>query len=108
MLANSPRVDDAETIVSELAGNALRHTSSGTGGTFTVRVTTKPGWALIEVADEGTGPWVRNLAPSDEEEECGRGLAIVTALADGLGHDIEPTGQTTWAELAWPIDDSTP
>src|SRR6516164_11788904 len=43
------------------------------------------GWARIEVSDAGTGEW---HAPhgADQDAECGRGLAIVAALADKLGH----------------------
>lgn len=108
MLEDSPRVNDAETVASELAGNALRHTPSGEGGSFTLRVTTKPGWACIEVIDQGTGSWERALALPEEEEEFGRGLAIVTALSDGMGHQVDPAGQIAWAELTWPVEEGGP
>ena len=59
-----------------------------------------PGWARIEVSDSGTGEW---HAPQDADldAEYGRGLAIVAALADKLGHDITASGQTVWAEADW-------
>jgi anti-sigma regulatory factor (Ser/Thr protein kinase) len=101
ILAGSPRVDDMELITAELASNAIRHTPSGQdGGQFTVTVRTEPGWARIEVSDTGTGEW---SAPQDGtlDDEYGRGLAIVAALADKLGHDIRAGGQTVWAEVNW-------
>jgi anti-sigma regulatory factor (Ser/Thr protein kinase) len=101
ILAGSPRVDDMELITAELASNAIRHTPSGQdGGEFTVTVRTEPGWARIEVSDTGTGEW---SAPQDGtlDDEYGRGLAIVAALADKLGHDIRAGGQTVWAEVNW-------
>jgi len=72
----------------------ILHTPSGQdGGAFTVTVRTEPGWARIEVSDAGSGEW---NAPQDGtlEDEYGRGLAIVAALADKLGHDIRASGQT--------------
>jgi hypothetical protein len=36
-----------------------------------------------------------------DDDEYGRGLAIVAALAGKLGHDVRAAGQTMWAEVAW-------
>ena len=63
-------------------------------------VRTGPGWARIEVSDTGTGEW-HGLQDADLDAEYGRGLAIVAALADKLGHDITASGQTVWAETGW-------
>jgi anti-sigma regulatory factor (Ser/Thr protein kinase) len=101
ILADSPCADDVELIAAELASNAIRHSPAGQdGGEFTVTVRTGPGWARIEVSDTGTGEW---HAPqgADLDAEYGRGLAIVAALADKLGHDITASGQTVWAEVGW-------
>ena len=101
ILAGSPSADDMELIAAELASNAIRHSPAGQdGGQFTVTVRTGHGWARIEVSDSGTGEW---HAPqgADLEAEYGRGLAIVAALADKLGHDITASGQAVWAETAW-------
>lgn len=38
---------------------------------------------------------------ADLDAEYGRGLAIVAALADKLGHDITVSGQNVWAEVGW-------
>jgi hypothetical protein len=46
-----------------------------------------PGSARVEVSDAGIGQW---SSPRDaaDDDEYGRGLAIVAALADKLGHDV--------------------
>ena len=101
ILAGSPRADDMELITAELASNAILHTPSGdSGGEFTLTVRTAPGWARVEVSDSGAGEW---NAPRDgsADDEYGRGLAIIAALADKLGHDIRVGGQTVWAEVTW-------
>lgn len=101
ILASSPRADDMELITAELTSNAIRHTPSGEdGGEFTLTVRAALGWARVEVSDTGTGQWSGPRDASDEDE-YGRGLAIVAALADKLGHDIRVGGQTVWAEVTW-------
>ena len=101
ILAGSPCADDMELIIAELASNAIRHSPSGAvGGEFTLTVRTEPGWARAEVSDAGTGEWNGPRDASDDDE-YGRGLAIVAALADKLGHDVHANGQTVWAEVVW-------
>jgi anti-sigma regulatory factor (Ser/Thr protein kinase) len=101
ILAGSPRADDMELVIAELASNAIRHSPSGAvGGEFTLTVRTEPGWARVEVSDAGTGEWDGPRDASDDDE-YGRGLAIVAALADKLGHDVHASGQTVWAEVVW-------
>jgi anti-sigma regulatory factor (Ser/Thr protein kinase) len=101
ILAGSPRTDDMELITAELVSNAIRHTPSGRdGGEFTLTVRTGSGWARLEVSDAGTGEWSGPRDASDDDE-YGRGLAIVGALADKLGHDVRADGQTVWAEVVW-------
>jgi hypothetical protein len=63
-------------------------------------VRTEPGWARVEVSAAGLGEWIAPSGGSDEDE-YGRGPAIVAALADKLGHDIRAVGQTVWAEMSW-------
>lgn len=101
ILADSPCVDDMELIAAELASNAIRHSPAGQeDGEFTVTVRTGHGWARIEVSDTGTGEWHAQES-ADPDAEYGRGLAIVAALADKLGHDITTNGQIVWAEVGW-------
>jgi anti-sigma regulatory factor (Ser/Thr protein kinase) len=104
LLADSPRVDDLELIAAELATNAIRHTPSGQeGGQFTVTVRQRAGRARLEVADQGSGPWLRMAAGGGcgSGGECGRGLSIVTALADEIGLCVQAGGwNVLWAEIA--------
>jgi anti-sigma regulatory factor (Ser/Thr protein kinase) len=102
VLSWSPRVDDLELIVSELMGNAIQHTPSGRdGGTVALTIRWTPGAARIELEDDGTGQW--STAPHDAFAECGRGLLLVSALADDTGHDITPgRHHRVWAEVTWP------
>jgi anti-sigma regulatory factor (Ser/Thr protein kinase) len=101
VLAASPRLDDLELIVSELVTNAIRHTPSGQpGGSLTLTVEHGPGRARIEVGDLGTERW--QPQPCDPSAEYGRGLLLVMALADGIGHDAIPGKRhRTWAEVSW-------
>jgi anti-sigma regulatory factor (Ser/Thr protein kinase) len=101
ILAWSPRVGDLELIASELMNNAIQHTPSGhDGGTFTMTLRWAPGAARIELEDDGTGQW--NAAPHDTFAECGRGLMLVSALANDTGHDTTPDQHhRMWAEVTW-------
>lgn len=104
LLNGSPRRDDAELIASEFAGNSIQHTpSGGPGGRLTITVTTRPGWTRIAVTDGGVGEWSRP-APADALGDYGRGLLLVDALADKVGHDVDEDGQTMWAELSWSVE----
>jgi anti-sigma regulatory factor (Ser/Thr protein kinase) len=103
ILGNSPRADDMELIAAELISNAILHTPAGeAGGEFTVTIRTGPAWARIEVSDTGTGHWYPQPGCARDDDEYGRGMAIIAALADKFGHDAAPEGQTVWAETGWP------
>lgn len=103
MFAHSPRVHDLELIASELITNAICHTPSGQQrGTFTITIQHRPGRARIEVADLGTLPWRPARPNRDVMTEHGRGLQIVTALADEAGYGVGPGGsQIIWADVTW-------
>ncbi|WP_344936196.1 ATP-binding protein [Sphaerisporangium flaviroseum] len=101
VLAGAPIVEEAELIVSELAGNALRHTRSAPDGFFVVEVTWNATDVRIAVRDDGGSgvPRLGGTEPSPDEEG-GRGLVMVAALATRTGYDGSPeTGHTVWALL---------
>jgi anti-sigma regulatory factor (Ser/Thr protein kinase) len=102
--AASPRLDDLELIVGEFATNAIKHTPSGErGGTFTITMLCWPDGVRIEVTDLGSTS-VRPRPCADALSEYGRGLMIVSALADKAGDDITADqGHCAWAELSWLI-----
>jgi anti-sigma regulatory factor (Ser/Thr protein kinase) len=74
-------VDDAELIASELVSNAVRHgstTSSDKVKVALIRVDNPSGVAIIVVDSSPRAPVMRELT---FDEEGGRGLRIVDALA---------------------------
>ena len=87
-LPGCPSVYEAMLCADELVANAVQHSRSGLpGGEITVRVVTQPGeWLRVEVEDQG--PLLRAV-PDDRDEftEGGRGVLLVTVLADTFGAD---------------------
>nr|WP_281371856.1 ATP-binding protein [Streptomyces abyssomicinicus] len=87
-------------LVGELAANAVRH-GRVPGRDFALRLTVDEpaGLARVEVVDASeTPPPAPGRAPVDEES--GRGLVLVDALATRWGCcPREPLGKTVWAEL---------
>ncbi len=81
-----------------LATNALAHSASGRGGTFTVTVFHRSGDVRVEVADQG-GLWLPGTAG---DEVHGRGLVIVSSLARAWGITGDESGRTVWFELDCP------
>ncbi len=86
--------DDAALIVSELVTNAVFHTD----GRASVRLVRGAHVVRLEVWDAGAG--VPELLAPDEYQPGGRGLTIVSALADVWGISTLPGGKVVWAELA--------
>jgi serine/threonine-protein kinase RsbW len=90
---------DAELLVSELFTNAVRHTDSDKVGCELWMIGVR---LRLEVTDEGGS---RHLLPSprrpDSEGEGGRGLLLVSVLADewGFRPDERDQGHAVWAEL---------
>ncbi|MEU9884170.1 ATP-binding protein [Sphaerisporangium sp. NPDC051011] len=130
LLGGTAFASDSELIVGELAGNAIRHTASGKpGGHFTVEIAfrssrrrpasgpVRAASVLLTVYDLGGGnvPRIRDddrrRVPYGAEEdlpidENGRGLAIVTAVADRVGYQGTPaTGHRVWAYLTEGTED---
>lgn len=92
--------DDAELIASELVSNAVRHGSTGQEDKITValiRVTNPSGVALIVIDSSPSPPVMRELTL---EDEGGRGLRIVDALADSWDWRPKGKGKAVIAILA--------
>lgn len=99
---DEPVVEDAEIVVSELLGNAVRYARAIAGGVLVV------GWQLTEeqlqvrVTDGGSGRAVEAQEPS-ETAVSGRGLHIVERLTSAWGVTDHAGGlRTVWATL--PLD----
>jgi serine/threonine-protein kinase RsbW len=97
VLSGFSAAEDIVLCVCELASNAVLHSCSREpGGQFTVRVSVSPGGRIrAEVVDRG-GPWNPGPAP---DEERGRGLLIVAALATRWGVTGGEAGRSAWLEL---------
>lgn len=97
-----PVLDEAVLLTSELCTNALQHTSSGSGGTFTVTVVREIGRARVEIRDDGSSLDPVNQ-PAAAASERGRGLGLVEALADRWGYRGSQFGRTVYFEIIWPV-----
>jgi anti-sigma regulatory factor (Ser/Thr protein kinase) len=88
--------DDGALIVSELVSNTVQHARRES-----IRLTVdRPGVARVRigVVDFSKVPPVPK--EPDDEDEGGRGLALVNELADRWGTELLPWGKRVWAELA--------
>ncbi|MEU3214456.1 ATP-binding protein [Streptomyces sp. NPDC006971] len=93
--ALSPQISEyAVLLVSELVGNAVRHTGARV---FGLRMLRRRGWIRIEVRDPSRG--LPCLMPVRETDVSGRGLFLVDKLSDRWGVDLLPRGKTTWFEM---------
>jgi anti-sigma regulatory factor (Ser/Thr protein kinase) len=90
-------IDDAVVIISELVTNAVRHSGALPNASIRVEWQLKPGWLRLQVADDGQRrPQDLNaLSPVG-----GRGLAIVSALADSWWLERDGDGTTVTAIVA--------
>ncbi|MDQ0992326.1 ATP-binding protein [Streptomyces sp. V3I7] len=94
-LAGWERADDVLLCVSELATNAVTH-GVPPGRGFLLRVRYDGDVVRVEVHDSGSG--VPRVA--DEADEGGRGLLLVSALADKWGVGERSPGKAVWCEFA--------
>jgi anti-sigma regulatory factor (Ser/Thr protein kinase) len=92
-----PECEDAALLcLSELVANVARHADSKA---FTVTVVESADELFIEVSDEDhhMGPVGEGVGP---EDETGRGLGIVAALARDWGIRLHPDdGKAVWLRL---------
>ena len=89
------QLTDALVVASELATNAVRHTSSPFR--LTIDLDESAIRIAVEDADRRSWPQLREV-PADDFG--GRGIAIVAHIADRWGCDPTDAGKCVWAELA--------
>ncbi len=97
--------EDAQLLVSELFTNAVRHTASEKVSCELWLVGLR---LCLEVTDQGGGPHPLQRPPGDPVDadgESGRGLLLVSVLADdwGIRRSLDGgpgSGHAVWAELA--------
>ncbi|MFJ2564489.1 MULTISPECIES: ATP-binding protein [unclassified Streptomyces] len=88
---------DLELCVSELLTNVIRHL--GEGVPVTVRVSRTRDRTRLEVTDPDPRALPVLCRTSDENDESGRGLALLDALSLRWGVDQWPGSKTVWCEL---------
>ena len=93
-------VDDAALVMSELVGNAVRHsTAGGDSDAVVLRVTVEQDLLRVELDDCS-----EHLpgAPEDPGQgaESGRGLLLVAELATSWGADAFAGGKRVWFQVA--------
>lgn len=88
--------DGIRLVVSELITNAVVHGE----GPVTVALFHRPGRLVIEVLDASPVTPQPNCAEADDES--GRGLLLVDALAARTGWGSSDRGKRVWADLALP------
>jgi len=98
----APR-DDVVSVATELASNAIKHTSSGRGGWFAVEIAlAHPSSAVrVCVADGGAPKGPRMV--DEPLAEHGRGLMLVQGLSARTGVSGDRRGRVVWADVPWPV-----
>ncbi|GHJ36156.1 ATP-binding protein [Streptomyces sp. TS71-3] len=95
-----PKVtEETVLLVSELVGNAVRHTGARYFG-LRMRLLRGRGCLRVELRDPSRG--LPCLMPVRELDVSGRGLFLVDQLSDRWGVDLEPHGKATWFEMRLP------
>jgi anti-sigma regulatory factor (Ser/Thr protein kinase) len=90
-------IDQVLLVCSELATNAVQH-GHRAGHLFEVRLVAEGTDCLVEVSDPTPRP--PHPVTAGRDDEHGRGLQLVAALAEETGHrPRSPLGKTVWARL---------
>ncbi len=93
-----PLHDDCVLLTSEIATNAVIHSRSGEGGTFTVTVAYSAGGVRVSVQDEGSAE-APCVCHTSADATGGRGLPLIEALAHRWGFVREAGANRVWFEL---------
>ncbi|MFJ4831507.1 ATP-binding protein [Streptomyces sp. NPDC088747] len=86
----------AQLCVSEMVSNVITHVGPGTPTTLAVSMSGT--YLRIEVRDPDTRT-LPTLLDVSTDAECGRGMALVNALADRWGVQLRGEQKVTWCEL---------
>lgn len=86
---------DAELLVTELAANVVKHVGKGASATLVLE--SQSNRLRIEVHDKSRA--VPSPRTANCEEECGRGLHLLVALALEWGTVLTAAGKAVWCEI---------
>jgi len=99
LLPECPARDDVACVATELGTNAVRHTASGRGGSFSVEIIWHRQWVRVAVTDAGAPDGPRLI--DDPLVEHGRGLLIVRGMSARTGVRGDHRGRLVWADVPW-------
>ncbi|MYX31425.1 ATP-binding protein [Streptomyces sp. SID8381] len=89
--------DRAALIVTELIANASRHTPCSE-----IRLTVaRPDAARLRVGVVDREPARLPILSQAADDESGRGLLLVDAVADRWGYDLHGSGRRPWGKEVW-------
>ncbi|MGC9542538.1 ATP-binding protein [Streptomyces sp. UG1] len=92
-------VNESVTLIAaELAANAVRH-GHVPGRDFHLRLAESPAVLRLEVSDTRSERLPEPRPPRTEQDESGRGLLLVEALADRWDVTPRRPGKCVWAEV---------
>ncbi|MFJ9620311.1 ATP-binding protein [Streptomyces sp. NPDC101181] len=95
------RADDVLLCVTELATNALRHgVPPGRGFKLHIYLERVEGIIRVEMHDSGGGVVRAADGPPEADDEGGRGLLLVAAMADKWGVVDRDPGKVVWCEFS--------
>ncbi|MEU0075068.1 ATP-binding protein [Streptomyces sp. NPDC006332] len=90
--------DHATLIVTELIANAARHTPCNEIRLLVER----PSATRLRVGVLDRAPaCLPTLGEADIDDESGRGLLLIDAVADRWGYDLHGSGRRPWAKEVW-------
>jgi hypothetical protein len=98
----SALADEAELIATELASNVIKHVGQGSAATLVLDAGTDQ--LRVELHDKSDKEPQR-LHPTCDEES-GRGLQLLSALAPSWGSTSTAVGKEVWCELPLALDES--
>jgi len=90
--------DHAALIITELIANAARHTPSREIRLMVER----PSATRLRVGVVDRAPArLPTLSEADDDDESGRGLLLIDAVADRWGYDLHSSGMRPWGKEVW-------
>jgi anti-sigma regulatory factor (Ser/Thr protein kinase) len=101
-----PAADSVRLMVSELATNAVLHTS-GLSPTFTIDIRLERGEQLHIGVTDSHPRWPQRL-PAAVQQDNGRGMVIIRHLTAESGGRLQVTpteegGKTVWVMIPWAV-----
>ncbi|MFK4104514.1 ATP-binding protein [Streptomyces sp. NPDC019531] len=90
-------IDAAQLCISELVSNVINHVGTGTPATLVVSMSGTRVRIEVHDPDRRALPVLLDATP---DAESGRGMALVSAVADRWGVQLQADRKVTWCELS--------